>query len=116
MTVIPLVATSSAIERVKRVRPDVRAGLLVYEVTPRKALEMLGGSHADFLGPDVQIIDDVMLRETDAAGVELLPWTVNEPDDIRRLLTAPAVIGVITDRTADALRIRDSLARQIPPG
>lgn len=100
-----------AIERVKRVRPEVRAGLLVYEVTPQKALEMFGDSRADFLGPDFQIIDDGMLRDASAAGVELLPWTVNEPDDIQRLLTAPAVTGVITDRTADALRIRDGLRR-----
>lgn len=97
------------IKSVKHARPDVRAGLLVDEVTPERALEMFGESGADFLGPDCQIIDDGMLERAGAAAVDLLPWTVNEPADIRRLLHAPAVIGVITDCTPEALQIRDAV-------
>jgi glycerophosphoryl diester phosphodiesterase len=102
---------AGAIERVKRARPDVRAGLLVYDVTPQRALEMFLESHADFLGPDCAITDDWLLREAGAARVGLLPWTVNEPDDLRRLLVAPAVVGVITDRTFEALEIRAATTR-----
>ena len=99
------------VESVKRARPEARAGLLVYEVTPQTAFEMFAESRADFLGPDCQIIDEPMLRDAETKRVPLLPWTVNEPDDIRRLLTAPAVFGVITDRTAEAVRIRESVGR-----
>jgi glycerophosphoryl diester phosphodiesterase len=102
---------ATAIERVKRARPDVRAGLLVCEVTPQRALEMFLESQADFLGPDCAITGDWLLREAGVARVGLLPWTVNEPEDIRRLLSAPAVFGVITDRTPEALEIRAAITR-----
>lgn len=100
-----------AIERVKNARPDVKAGLLVYDVTPRRAMEMFLESPADFLGPDCQIIDDWLLQEAAAARIGLLPWTVNDPVAIRRMLAEPAVIGVITDRTAEALAIRGTVSR-----
>jgi hypothetical protein len=36
-----------------------------------------------------------------------VPWTVNDPVAIRRLLGFTAVTGVITDNPAAAVRIRD---------
>ena len=95
-----------ALAQVKRARPDVRTGLLAYDVTGRRALELFRESGADFLGPDYQILDATVLREAEAARARLLPWTVNDPPAIGLLLDAPAVMGVITDQTADALRIR----------
>jgi glycerophosphoryl diester phosphodiesterase len=95
-----------ALVAVKRTRPDVRTGLLAYDMTGQRALELFQESGADFLGPDYQILDDAVLRQADTAGALLLPWTVNDPAAIALLLAAPAVIGVITDDTADALRIR----------
>jgi glycerophosphoryl diester phosphodiesterase len=101
---------ADALAQVKRVRPEVRTGFLVYDVTGQRALELFQGSGADFLGPDCQILDAAILREAAAAGVALLPWTVNDPTAIGLLLDAPAVMGVITDHTADALRIRNAKA------
>lgn len=97
---------SSALAQIKSARPDVRAGLLAYDVTGRKALELFRESGADFLGPDYQILDAAVLREAETAGVLLLPWTVNDPAAIGLLLDVPAVMGIITDHTADALQIR----------
>ena len=97
---------AGALAQVRRARPDVRTGLLAYVVTGQRALELFQESGADFLGPDCLILDAPVLREADAAGVPLLPWTVNDLAAIRLLLDAPAVMGVITDHTADALRIR----------
>jgi glycerophosphoryl diester phosphodiesterase len=100
---------ATALGRSKAARPDVRTGLLAYEVTGRRALELCRESRADFLAPDWQILDAAVLHQAEAAGVPLLPWTVNDDAAIELLLDAAAVIGVITDRTADAVRIRDRL-------
>lgn len=102
---------AGVVETVKRSCPEARAGLLVCDVTPPAAFGLFAEARADFLGPDWQILDEWMLREAELRRVPLLPWTVNEPGDIRRLLQAPAVAGVITDRTADAVRVRNSLER-----
>ena len=102
---------AAALAQVRRVRPEVRIGLLAYDVTGQRALELFQESGADFLGPDCQILDEAVLREADTAAVPLLPWTVNDPAAIGRLLDAPAVMGVITDHTTDALRIRNAKAR-----
>ena len=97
---------AGAIAQVKRARPDVRTGLLAYDMTGQRALELFQESGADFLGPDYQILDEAILRQAAALNVPLLPWTVNDPATMGLLFEAPAVTGVITDHTADALRIR----------
>jgi glycerophosphoryl diester phosphodiesterase len=97
---------AGALLEMKRARPDVRTGLLAYDMTGQRALELFQQSGADFLGPDYQIVDEAVLRLADAAGAALLPWTVNDPAAIGLLLAAPAVMGVITDHTADAMRLR----------
>jgi glycerophosphoryl diester phosphodiesterase len=95
-----------ALDAIHNAHPAVRTGLLVYDVNPSTAFEMFYGSGAAFLGPDHQILDDATLRQALAGEIPLMPWTVNDPSNTRRLLRAPAVIGMITDHAAEAIRIR----------
>ena len=72
---------------------------------------MFQASNATFLGPDLQILDDDTLARAEAAGIPLLPWTVNDAAVMRRLLGAPPVVGIITDEPADACGCPASCAR-----
>jgi glycerophosphoryl diester phosphodiesterase len=104
-----LVVTSferAAIDSVRSARPDIRTGILVYEVTGGEALRIFRDSNADFLGPDYTILDNEMLIRACDSGVPLLPWTVNDPAAIRTLLEARCVIGIITDDPGAAMAIR----------
>ena len=95
-----------ALAAIPTLHPAIRVGLLVYDVSGTVALEMFRHSSAAFLGPDYQILDGVTLREAAAAHIPLLPWTVNDPTAMRRLLNAPALLGLITDRPVDAMGVR----------
>jgi glycerophosphoryl diester phosphodiesterase len=86
--------------------PEVVTGLLTYDVTGPVAIKQFRQSGAAFLGPDYQILDDDTLRLAVTASVPLVPWTVNEPAALDRLMRASAVAGIITDRPREALRLR----------
>jgi len=47
--------------------------------------------------PDWREVDEAKLVAAHAAGLEVIPWTVNDPDLMRRLLEQ-GVDGIITDR------------------
>lgn len=88
-----------AVAAVKRLRPDVRAGLLL-----RPADEPRTGEW-DFLAPHADLVESGRLG--DAAG--LYVWTVNEPERLRRCLADPRIAAVITDDPALALSMRGAL-------
>ncbi len=62
---------------------------------------------AEALMATVQMIDDELLEIAATSGRPLWVWTVNEPDDLTRLLSEPRITGVITDEPELALRLRD---------
>lgn len=105
------VATSfelPAIPRLKAANPELRVGLLVCDMTSLAAVDLFRALRADFLGPDVQLLDASLRRESESSSIELLPWTVNDPEVIRDLLTWPSVSGIITDDPVVARDIRDA--------
>ena len=97
---------ASAIHVIRTSAPGVTTGLLVYDVTSDQALRMFVQSGAAFLGPDHAIVDTAMLQAAAAVRTPLVPWTVNDPDVLDRLMPAAAVTGVITDRPRLALETR----------
>jgi glycerophosphoryl diester phosphodiesterase len=84
----------------------VRTGLLTEETADVLTEFRLSGTA--FLAPSLAIVDTTLLSRAEAHSIPLLPWTVNDPTDIERLLKAPAVTGVITDRLAAAIERRAS--------
>jgi glycerophosphoryl diester phosphodiesterase len=85
----------------------------VEKMSTVEAMQAFGRSGAAFLAPHHAIVDAAMLREAERLTVPLLPWTVNDTGRMRALLRAPAVMGIITDRVADALAARHAL-RDVP--
>lgn len=50
----------------------------------------------DLYSPHQRLVDEALVAAVHARGIGVVPWTVNEPDDMRRLL-ALDVDGLITD-------------------
>jgi glycerophosphoryl diester phosphodiesterase len=92
--------------RVTFLSPGVRTGLLIDADGGRGAYAAFEASGADFLAPHYTIVDEDLLERAARAAVGLLPWTVNAPGDIRRLLGQSSVAGVITDDAAEGIRLR----------
>ena len=86
-----------AVAATKRLRPDVRVGLLL----DRNATSWDAGP-ADFLAPHHMLLD----RELPDG---LVVWTVNDEDGLRRCFVDPRVAVVITDDPARALALRAQL-------
>ena len=97
----------------RRTRPDVRLAWLTTAATMRDAAIWWGGPHpADFGGsvpravaaeggpvwaPDHRDLTAALLAEAHALGLLVMPWTVNRPSRMRRLI-GWGVDGLVTDR------------------
>lgn len=97
----------------RRVRPDARLAWLTRAETVRDAAIWWGGPlPADFGGsvpravaaeggpvwaPDHNDLTEALVHEAHALGLQVVPWTVNDPADMRRLI-GWGVDGLVTDR------------------
>ena len=91
---------------------DVLTGWLVERQSAAQAIDTYFECGADVLAPRHDMVDSDFLKEAEREEVVLLPWTVNDAGSMRWLLKAPAVLGIITDRVADAVRVRKAAATQ----
>jgi glycerophosphoryl diester phosphodiesterase len=88
---------------VKRLRPAVRAGLLLGEETPLDARAIQARQRAcsaDFLAPNVSLLDAGL-----DAGDGAVVWTVNDVPRLRRYLAEQSVDVVVTDDPLLALSL-----------
>lgn len=78
--------------------PDVIASYLIgkKENRPMKELFDALGFIPDVLSPDYVIVTPEMIADCHAMGVKVLPWTVNDAAEIKRLKDM-GVDGIITD-------------------
>jgi glycerophosphoryl diester phosphodiesterase len=97
----------------RRTRPDVRLAWLTRAETVRDAALWWDGPHpADFAGsvpravaaeggpvwaPDHHDLAEQLVAEAHDLGLQVIPWTVNAPADMRRLI-GWGVDGLVTDR------------------
>lgn len=92
----------------KRLAPDIRLVLLVEgEESPEARLEELGFV-PDIYSPEYVLVTDSLRAWTSEKGMKLIPWTVNEPVDMKRMIGI-GVDGIITDfpdRLKNVLNIR----------
>ena len=94
----------AVVETVKRLRPDVQAGLLLGAETPLDGAAVdvrRRACSADFLAPHVSLLD----RGFDG-GADAVVWTVNDAPRLQRYLVEPSVTVVITDDPVLALSLR----------
>jgi glycerophosphoryl diester phosphodiesterase len=81
-------------------------GVLVADTAVVSPADVAHAAGAAVYCPDYRFLDEGLVRAAHAGGVRVLPWTVNDLDDCRRLL-AWGIDGVTTDypdRVAGLLR------------
>lgn len=79
---------------IRRLKPDMAMSCLFERATDFVAEAKKVG--ANIIGPFFQLLDASIVKKAHAAGIEVLPWTVNEPADWRKVLDL-GVDGIITD-------------------
>ncbi|HXG08625.1 MAG TPA: glycerophosphodiester phosphodiesterase family protein [Gemmataceae bacterium] len=92
----------------RRLEPRLRTAVLIYNTAPVAPAELVRQADAHAYGPDFEFLDERQVRQLHAAGVPVVPWTVNEVRDMERLLDW-GVDGIATDypdRLAALLRRR----------
>jgi glycerophosphoryl diester phosphodiesterase len=95
---------ADAVAATKRLRPDVRVGLLLGSET--RAIP--DPTPADFLAPHYVLLDRLPLPSDG-----LVVWTVNDAALLERLFEDPRVAAVVTDDLALALAVRAQPDRSI---
>lgn len=63
--------------------------------------EFIGGGHYEYLGKGVtrgvRIITRSFITDAHRRGIPVLAWTINRPDNMRRLIEW-GIDGIVTDR------------------
>ena len=115
--------------RLRQIRPDIRLGWLTRsDILPQARSWWDGPCPSDFGGsvpravaaeggpiwtPLYSDLTEDSIAEAHALGLSVIPWTVNQPPDMRRLL-AWNVDGLITDRPDVARPILSELGIRLP--
>jgi len=81
--------------------PEIRLSAL-YEGKPKSFVEVARDAGAKIVSPEHHLVTPEEVRAAHAAGLEVLPWTPNTPQDWQRLLDA-GVDGMISDDPAALL-------------
>jgi glycerophosphoryl diester phosphodiesterase len=119
---MPQVATAALSEqqpggdtvRVGSPRPSPWLGGLDPEDFDGSITRLVKATGAATWGPDYLDLDAPLVEQAHALGLRVVPWTVNEPADMERLL-AFNVDGMITDRP-DVLRaLLEHRGMAVPP-
>jgi glycerophosphoryl diester phosphodiesterase len=82
------------VAEIKRLRPDVRTGLLLERLPPADV-------DADFLAPHHSLLERT-------PGDDLVVWTVNDVALLEQLFADPRVAAVVTDDVELALAVRSA--------
>lgn len=85
-----------AVRAIKRLEPGLETGVLIAGTTPVDPVGLVRAAGADWYGPEYVSLDRPQVDELHAAGIRVLPWTVNDPDEMRALI-AWGVDGITTD-------------------
>ncbi len=97
-----------AVRAIRCLEPGLSAAVLMAQTAPVDPAALVRSAGADTYCPDYRFLDAVQVRQCHAAGVRVLPWTVNDEADWLRLLDW-GVDGITTDypdRLARLLRSR----------
>lgn len=86
---------------IRRLDPDIRLAAL-YEGPPRDFVEIAREANTRIVAPEYQLVTRAQVQAAHRAGLEIIPWTVNQPGDWDRLIDA-GVDAIITDDPAALL-------------
>lgn len=97
------------LREIKQQHPEYKVGILYSQPNDDVVAYCLKYGF-DAIHPYYRIIDEALVRECHRNGIAVNVWTVDEPDDIRRMIEW-GVDGVISNDAATALDILHSAAR-----
>src|SRR5207237_10923009 len=80
----------------RQIEPGLSAGVLVSGTAPVEPAALVMAAGAQWYCPECEFLDEVQVKQCHAAGVRVLPWTVNDEADWDRL-SAWRVDGMTTD-------------------
>jgi len=80
----------------RQMEPALTGAILISETAPIDPGELARRADAQIYGPSLEFLDAEQMRSTRAAGVRVLPWTANQPEQWQRLLDL-GVDGITTD-------------------
>jgi glycerophosphoryl diester phosphodiesterase len=95
---------AGSISRVKRHRPGVRTGF-IFKDARELTTDILEGD-AEWMLPVQGLAEDTLLARMRLAGKKIAVWTVNDKQQMKRLLEDNRIDGIITDRPDAALAVR----------
>lgn len=84
--------------------PEMRLAVLVYKSDLESALDQLGFI-PEIYSPYFPLVNKNLIEVVHSKGMEIIPWTVNEPEQMKILLKL-GVDGLITDYPDRAIRYR----------
>jgi glycerophosphoryl diester phosphodiesterase len=82
----------------KKLAPEIKLSAL-YSGTPRDFVEIGKEAGAQIVSPEARLVTPAQVKAAHAAGMEVLPWTANTPEEWARLMAA-GVDGIISDDPA----------------
>lgn len=87
-------------------------------VEPSAAGDPIAGAEAvgaDIASPDHKLVDAALVERAHAAGMAVIPWTVNDAETMR-VQIAIGVDGLITDYPTVLRQVMADLGMPLPPG
>lgn len=95
------------LERIKETKPEILRGqiygtfkdstLAYYKKVALKNLLLNKKAVPDILAPEHLLVDEEYVKEYHKLGYKIYPWTVNDPNEMRKLIQV-GVDGIITDK------------------
>ncbi len=79
----------------KKLAPEIKLSAL-YSGAPRSFVEICHEAGAQIVSPEYHLVTPEQVKAAHDAGLEVLPWTADQPADWARLAAA-GVDGIITD-------------------
>jgi glycerophosphoryl diester phosphodiesterase len=90
--------------------PQLRTGVLIAGTAPVDPVALVKGAGADSYYPDFTFLDRQQVEQCRTAGIPVVPWTVNDPQDWNRMWEW-GVEGITTDYPDQWLRFIVSRSR-----
>lgn len=97
-----------SVRAIREIEPALTTAVLIANTAPASPVSLVRDAGASVYCPDYRFLDVATVRALHDAGVPVLPWTVNRPEDWQRLV-AWGVDGITTDypdRLAEWLRAK----------
>jgi glycerophosphoryl diester phosphodiesterase len=84
------------VRAIRRLEPRLTTAVLVERMAPVSPVSLVREAEAQIYCPDYHFLDEAQVRQAHAAGIRVVPWTINQPAQWRRLLEW-GVDGMTTD-------------------